>query len=87
MFIFTTDQELCSRELMCRIMGCGHSLGLIEFLDQLNLLYICIYLYFVTDQELCAHKLMDRIMSCDHSLGRKKVLKFVYCFMNLFLTI
>jgi hypothetical protein len=30
---------------MCRIMGWGHSLGLKEFLDQLNLPYIWIYLY------------------------------------------
>jgi hypothetical protein len=40
MFILTTDQELWTRELMCRIMGCDHSLGIKEFLDQLNLLYI-----------------------------------------------
>jgi hypothetical protein len=40
MFILTTDQELCTCELMCHIMGCGHSLGLKEFLDQFNLLYI-----------------------------------------------
>ncbi len=45
MFIFTTDQELWARELMCRIMGRDHSLGLKEFLDQLNLLYIWICLY------------------------------------------
>jgi hypothetical protein len=31
--------------------------------------------------------LLDRIMDCDHSLGRKDKLKFVYCFMILFLTI
>jgi hypothetical protein len=40
MIILTTDQELWARELMWRIMGCDHSLGLQEFLDQLNLLYI-----------------------------------------------
>jgi hypothetical protein len=68
-------------------LGCNHSLGLKEFLDQLNLLYICICLYFTTDQELWACKLMDRIMDCDHSLGRKEVLKFIYCFMILFLTV
>jgi hypothetical protein len=45
MFIFTTDQELWACELMCRIIGGGHSLNLKEFLDQLNLLYILIYLY------------------------------------------
>jgi hypothetical protein len=40
MFIFTTDQELCARDLMSHIMGCDHSLGLKEFLNQLNFLYI-----------------------------------------------
>jgi hypothetical protein len=40
MFIFTTDQKLQTRKLMCRIMGYDHSLDLKEFLDQLNLLYI-----------------------------------------------
>jgi hypothetical protein len=59
-------------------MGCGHSLGLKDFLDQLNLLYILIYLYFTIDQELWTRKLMDRIMGCDHSLvGRK--------YLNLFI--
>jgi hypothetical protein len=38
-FILTTDQELWARELICRIIGCDHSLGLKEFLNQLNLLY------------------------------------------------
>jgi hypothetical protein len=42
---------------------------------------------FVTDQELCARKLMDRIMDCDHSLGQKGIIKFVYCFMILFLMV
>jgi hypothetical protein len=59
---------------MCHIMGWDYSLGLKEFLDQLNLLYIWICLYFVIDQELWAHKLMDHIMSCDHSLGWNEVL-------------
>jgi hypothetical protein len=45
MFIFTTNQELWTHELMCCIMGCYRSLGLKEFLNQFNLLYICIYLY------------------------------------------
>jgi hypothetical protein len=76
MFILTTDQELWTRELMCRIMCCDHSLSLKEFLDQLNLLYI--WIFFSTDQELWARKLMDHIMSYDHSLGRKEVLKFVH---------
>jgi hypothetical protein len=26
-------------------------------------------------------------MSCDHSLSRKDILKFIYCFMILFLTV
>jgi hypothetical protein len=30
---------------------------------------------------------MGRIMGYDHSLGWKDILKFVYCFMMLFLTI
>jgi hypothetical protein len=42
---------------------------------------------FATDQELWARELMDRIMGCDHSLGRNDILKFIYCFMILFLTI
>jgi hypothetical protein len=69
MFILTTGQELCARELMCRIMGCDHSLGLKEFLNQFNLLYIWICLYFAIDEELWAPKLMNRIMGYDHSLG------------------
>jgi hypothetical protein len=52
MFILTTEQELYTRELMCRIMGCDHFVILKEFLDQLNLLYIWICLYFAIDQEL-----------------------------------
>jgi hypothetical protein len=28
---------------------------------------------------------MGRIMGCDHSLGWKDILKFVYCFIILFL--
>jgi hypothetical protein len=30
---------------------------------------------------------MDRIMDCDHSLDRKNILKFMYCFIILFLTV
>jgi hypothetical protein len=30
---------------------------------------------------------MDDIMDCNHSLGRKNILKFVYCFMIIFLTL
>jgi hypothetical protein len=40
MFIFTTDQELCARELVGRIMCCNHSMSL-KKINQLNLLYIC----------------------------------------------
>jgi hypothetical protein len=69
MFILTTDHELWAHELMCRIIGYDHSLGLKEFLDKLNLLYIWICLYFVIDQELWTHKLIDHIMGCDHCLG------------------
>jgi hypothetical protein len=49
MFILITKQELWTRELMCQIMGCDQSLDLEEFLDQLNLLYIWICLYFAID--------------------------------------
>jgi hypothetical protein len=45
MFIFTTSQELWTRELMTRIMNYDHSLSLKEYLNQLNLLYIFICLY------------------------------------------
>jgi hypothetical protein len=41
MFIFIIDQELWVCELMSCIMGYDHSLSLKEFLNQLNLLYIC----------------------------------------------
>jgi hypothetical protein len=67
-------------------MDCDHFLDLKEFLNQLNLLYIWICLYFLTDQELCTRKLMDCIMDCDYSLSRNEVLKFVHYFMSLFLT-
>jgi hypothetical protein len=36
-FIFTTDQELWTREIMSCIIGCDHSLDLKELLNQLNL--------------------------------------------------
>jgi hypothetical protein len=42
---------------------------------------------FVTDQELWAHMLMNRIMGCDHSLGWKYIVKSIYYFIILFLTI
>jgi hypothetical protein len=41
MFQFTTDQELWAHKLMSRIMDGNHLWGLKEFLNQLNLLYIC----------------------------------------------
>jgi hypothetical protein len=85
--LLTTDQELWTHKLMCRIICCDHSLDLKEFLDQLNLIYIWICLYFVIDQELWASKLIDRIIGCDHSLGQKKVLKFICYFMIIFITI
>jgi hypothetical protein len=72
---------------MYRIMSCDYSLGLKKFVDQLNLLDIWICLYFTIDQMLWAHKLMNRIMGCNHSLGQKKVPKFIYCFMILFLIV
>jgi hypothetical protein len=71
MFILTIDQELWARELMCRIMGCNQSLDLKEFLDQLNLLYILICLYFTIDQELWAHKLMDDMYGLRPLFGPK----------------
>jgi hypothetical protein len=45
MFILTTDQELWACEIMGHIIGYDYSLGLKEFLNQLNLLYIYICLY------------------------------------------
>jgi hypothetical protein len=42
---------------------------------------------FTIDQELYTHELMDRIMGCNHSVGQKDILKFVYCFMILFLIV
>jgi hypothetical protein len=87
MFILTTDKELWVHELMCHIMGCDHSLGFKEFLDQLNLIYIWICLYFVIGQDLLAWKLMYHIMGCDHSMILKEVFKFDYCLMVIFLTV
>jgi hypothetical protein len=53
----------------------GRSLGLKEFLDQINLI-----LYFATYQKLCAQKLMSCIMGCSHSLGARK-------YLNLFIAL
>jgi hypothetical protein len=79
---------------MCRILGCDHSLDLKEFLDQLNLFYICMCLYFIIDQELWKRKLMYRIMSYDYSLTGTKYLNLfivlwsyflLYIFLNIFI--
>jgi hypothetical protein len=42
---------------------------------------------FATDQELWVPKLIDYIIHYDHSIGQKDILKFIYYFMILFLTI
>jgi hypothetical protein len=42
---------------------------------------------FATDQKVYARELMDCIMGYDHSLVQKDILKFIYCFMILFLTV
>jgi hypothetical protein len=42
---------------------------------------------FIIDQELWTRKLMYRIIGCDHSLNRKDILKFVYYFTIIFLTV
>jgi hypothetical protein len=42
---------------------------------------------FEIDQELWTRKLMGHIMGCDHFLDRNDILKSVYCFMILFLTV
>jgi hypothetical protein len=39
-----------------------------EFLNQLNLLYICICLYLQQNKSYVPRELMNRIMGCDHSL-------------------
>jgi hypothetical protein len=83
MFIFTTNQELWTRKLM----GCDYSLDLKEFLNQLNLLYILYMFIFAIDQELWPRELMCHIMGYDHSLGRNDILKFIYYFMIIFLTV
>jgi hypothetical protein len=31
--------------------------------------------------------LIDHIMGCDHSLDQKEILKFIYCFIILFVTV
>jgi hypothetical protein len=40
-----------------------------EFLNQLNLLYICIYLYLQHDKSYESHELMSCILEYDHSLA------------------
>jgi hypothetical protein len=39
------------------------------------------------DQELWECELMGHIMGYDHSLRQKDILKIVYCFMIVFLTL
>jgi hypothetical protein len=52
-----------------------------EFLNQLNFLYICIYmLMFTIDQVLWTHEIMDRIMSYDHSQSGKYIVKLILLF-------
>jgi hypothetical protein len=83
MIIFTTDQKLWTRELMKRIISYDHSLSLKEFLNQLNFhMFI-----FAAHHEFWARELMSRIMTCDHSLGRNDIIKFIYCFMILFIIV
>jgi hypothetical protein len=56
-------------KLRGRIMGCDNSLGIKEFLNQLNfLLYLHMFI-FPTNQEVWARELMTRIMRFDDSLG------------------
>jgi hypothetical protein len=42
---------------------------------------------FIIDQKLWAHELMSRIIGCHHFLGRNDIIKFVYYFVMLFLTL
>jgi hypothetical protein len=42
---------------------------------------------FITDQELLTRELMYRIMGCNYSLDQNDILKLVYWFIILFLTI
>jgi hypothetical protein len=51
MFIFITEQELCVRELMCRIMSCDCSLFFLKNKSTYFALYLHIFI-FTTDQKL-----------------------------------
>jgi hypothetical protein len=42
---------------------------------------------FAIEQELWACEIMDRIMGYNHFLDWKDIIKFIYCFMILFLTV
>jgi hypothetical protein len=42
---------------------------------------------YIMDCDHSLGELMSCIMDCDYSLGQKDTLKFVYCFMILFLTL
>jgi hypothetical protein len=47
MFIFTTDQELCTRELIDRIMGYDHSLcwkDIIKFVYYFMIIFFIVYI-------------------------------------------
>jgi hypothetical protein len=48
MFMFVTDQELWTRELMDRIMGCDHSLGqkdILKFIYCFMILFFMVYIF------------------------------------------
>jgi hypothetical protein len=71
---------------MYRIMSCDYSLDLKKFRLTSFALYLDIFI-FTTDHELWTHELMNHILGYDHSLEQKDILKFVYYFMILSLTI
>jgi hypothetical protein len=48
MFIFTTNQKLCTRELINCIMGCDHSLGrndIFKFVYCFIILFLTVYIF------------------------------------------
>jgi hypothetical protein len=54
-------------------------------INQLNLLYIYMFLYLQPDKSYESHELMCHIIVCNHSLGQNDTLKFIYYSMILFL--
>jgi hypothetical protein len=42
---------------------------------------------FIKNQELWTRELMSHIMDCDHSMNLNDILKFIYRFMIIFLTV